>query len=102
MDRETWYVGRQFGLRIDLAPGLWFSLGVHAHVWPLREAHLDLHIVWAMVTLGRHRAAGQDEPWAGKQLRECSLAEPTATEEVDDAQVLRRDDLEPSVEGQND
>jgi hypothetical protein len=49
-----WYVGRKYGLRIDAFPGPWASLGVHIHAWPPSVAHLDLHLVWCLVTLGRH------------------------------------------------
>ena len=49
-----WYIGRKYGLRIDAFPGPWASLGVHIHAWPPSVAHLNLHLVWCLVTLGRH------------------------------------------------
>lgn len=49
-----WYIGRRYGLRVDGGRGWWASLGVHIHAWPPHKAHADLHLVWWLITLGRH------------------------------------------------
>lgn len=47
-------LGRQYGLRIDQSPGPWLSFGIHVRARPLRLAHVDLHIGWWLITIGRH------------------------------------------------
>ena len=39
-------------VRIAAIRGPWGSLGLHLHVWPPVQSHLDLHIFWWVVTLG--------------------------------------------------
>ena len=39
-------------LGVVIIKGPWFSLGVHVHPWPLAEAHIDLHILWWVITVG--------------------------------------------------
>jgi hypothetical protein len=46
--------GRKYGVRLDYYPGPWVSLGVHVHVWPLKQAHIDLHLPQVIVSFGRH------------------------------------------------
>lgn len=50
------HIGQRYGMRVDSSPGWWVALGGHVHIWPLREAHLDLHIGWWLITIGRHYA----------------------------------------------
>ena len=50
----TWALGSRFGIRLDQYAGPWISLGVHLHIWPFSEAHIDLHIGWWLLTIGRH------------------------------------------------
>ncbi len=59
------YVGRQYGLRVDMMAGAWLSVGAHIHVWPLREAHIDLHLLWLILTIGRQYAAAPFEARVG-------------------------------------
>lgn len=46
--------GQQHGVRIDQFIGPFASLGVHIHVWPPSRAHVDLHLGWWLITIGRH------------------------------------------------
>ena len=43
--------------------GPWASLGLHVHVWPLRSSHIDLHLLWWILTIGPYayeiRAMGE-------------------------------------------
>lgn len=56
----TWHIGRQYGVRGNSFIGPWMSLGVHIHLWPPRDAHLDLHMLWWLVIIGRHYAGGDE------------------------------------------
>ena len=46
--------GHRYGLRIDYFLGPWISLGMHVHFWPIKESHIDLHLGWLLITIGRH------------------------------------------------
>ena len=52
--RRIFVWGRQHGVRIDQTIGPYASLGGHIHFWPPREAHIDFHLIWWLVTIGRH------------------------------------------------
>lgn len=52
-------IGRRYGVRLDQYVGAWCSFGVHIHLWPLSESHIDLHLFWWLVTIGRHYGGKQ-------------------------------------------
>jgi hypothetical protein len=59
--RKVWTearFGSQRGLLVASYPGPWVSLGVHLHVWPPREAQLNIHAGWWLIIIGRHYDAG--------------------------------------------
>ncbi len=37
--------------------GPWLSLGLHVHVWPLRQSHVDLHFLWWVLSVGPYVAS---------------------------------------------
>lgn len=40
-------------LSIDpISKGIFGSLGGHIHLWPLRRSHIDLHILWWVISFG--------------------------------------------------
>ena len=51
---EVWHIGAQYGIRINQNIGPWIAFGVHTHIWPPRQTHIDLHFIWWLVTIGRH------------------------------------------------
>ena len=51
---KLFFLGNDWGLAIDTFVGPWLSLGLHIHLWPPKDAHLTLHFLWFMITLGRH------------------------------------------------
>ena len=59
-------IGQRYGVRVDSSPGWWIAAGIHIHIWPLHEAHLDLHIGWWLVTIGRHYAGSKKGETDGK------------------------------------
>jgi len=50
--RDLLCTGRH-GVRVTQAVGPWVSLGCHVHLWPLGDAHVDLHLGWWLITVGR-------------------------------------------------
>lgn len=52
--RRIFVVGKRHGIRIDQMVGAFASLGGHVHFWPPRDIHIDFHIGWWLVTIGRH------------------------------------------------
>ena len=50
----TFCIGESRGLRISQFIGSRVSIGIHIHVWPPKEAHVDLHLGWWLVTIGHH------------------------------------------------
>jgi len=53
-------VGRKYGIRVDKFVGWWAAFGIHVHVWPPHMAHLDLHLLWWLITFGRHYAGPRE------------------------------------------
>lgn len=45
-------------IRVTMYGGPWFSLGLHLHLG-LRHWHLDLHVLWFLISLGRPYRGGR-------------------------------------------
>ena len=73
MISRYFYIGRQYGLRIDVAVGAWLSLGVHVHTWPIKNAHITFHLIWFIVCIGRTYSAASDDSWIGSGHLQCDI-----------------------------